>query len=79
MYVYTWPGGLSASKGDKVPVSQYFECPTQDKGIDKFTSKNDVILAFTDCIQKADKKIPYDRKGRAYLSLAGTAGMRLLK
>lgn len=79
MYVYSWPGGLSAASGDNVPIKQYFSCTTNDKGIDKFSSKNDVILSFFDCMQQAGKKIPATRKERTYISLAATAGMRLLK
>ena len=72
-------GGLSASRGDNVRIKQYFYCATADKGIDKFTSRNDVVLSFNDCMQRAGKLIPAERKSRTQISLAATAGMRLLK
>ncbi|CAF0751002.1 unnamed protein product [Brachionus calyciflorus] len=76
-YVYSWKSGLSAYKGDNIRVEELSEC-TKNPGIDKLNSKNDVILYFYDCLQKSSKLIPNDRKDRAYIILAATAGMRLL-
>ena len=50
-----------------------------DKGIDKIVSKEDLIVKYNDCIQLAERSIPNDRKSRTYITLAATAGMRLLK
>ena len=79
MFFLVLLGGLSAAAGDQVSIKQFSSCTTNDKGIDKFTSKNDVILSFFDCMQQAGKMIPAARKSRTYISLAATAGMRLLK
>ena len=79
MYIYYWQSGLSAAKGDNLTVNQLSYCVTNDKGIDKFTSKSDLILSFNDCMQIASNIIPNDRKFRTYISLAATAGMRLLR
>ncbi len=79
MSIYYWQSGLSAAKGDKLIVNQLDYCKTNDKGIDKFTSKSDVILSFNDCMQSASRIIPARRKFRTYIGLAATAGMRLLK
>lgn len=79
MYIYYWQTGLSAAHGDELKVNQLEYCKTNDKGIDKFTSKSDVILSFNDCMQLASNLVPQNRKHRTYISLAATAGMRLLK
>ena len=79
MYIYYWQSGLSASRGDEIKVNQLEYCKTNDKGIDKFTSKSDVVLSFNDCMQLASRRVPQNRKFRTYISLAATAGMRLLK
>ena len=68
-----------ASSSDQSSIKQYFSCTTNDRGIDKFTSRNDVVLSFNDCMQQASKRIPSSRKSRTYISLAASAGMRLLK
>ncbi|CAF0780681.1 unnamed protein product, partial [Brachionus calyciflorus] len=76
-YVYTWKSGMSAYRGDNVTVSELLDC-SRNLGIDKLTSKDNTILYFNDCLQNASKVIPHERKNRAYIILAATAGMRLL-
>ncbi|RNA17236.1 ectonucleoside triphosphate diphosphohydrolase 1 isoform X1 [Brachionus plicatilis] len=77
MYVYTWKSGLSANEGDEVVVSEIYKC-TKYPGIDKLKTKEDTIIYFNDCLQNASKKVPNERKNRAHILLAATAGMRLL-
>lgn len=48
-------------------------------GIDKLKTRDETILYFNDCLQNASKKIPHERKSRAHILLAATAGMRLLR
>lgn len=50
-----------------------------DNGLDKIKSKEEFIQKYSNCIKKAQDAIPDDRKSRAYLFLAATAGMRLLQ
>ena len=51
---------------------------TQDNGIDKIKSKEDLIQKFSKCINESQARVPHDRKSRCYIFLAATAGMRLL-
>lgn len=51
---------------------------TKDNGIDKIKDKTELVTKFSKCIQKAQKLIPEERKNRTKISLAATAGMRLL-
>lgn len=50
-----------------------------DHGIDKINSQQQLEESFQNCIAKANQVIPHDRKSRTYISLAATAGMRVLK
>jgi Golgi nucleoside diphosphatase len=79
MYIYQWQAGYSAAKGDPLVVTQNTSCKTDDNGLDKIKSKQDLINKYSNCIQIAQETIPNDRKNRTYLFLAATAGMRLLE
>lgn len=50
-----------------------------DPGIDKLKTREETIIYFNDCLQSAGRKIPNERKSRAHILLAATAGMRLLE
>jgi hypothetical protein len=50
-----------------------------DTGLDKIKSQSELIKRYSKCIQLAEDTIPADRKKRAYIFLAATAGMRLLE
>ncbi|CAF0750987.1 unnamed protein product [Brachionus calyciflorus] len=77
MYIYSWKSGLSANKGHNVTISEIGNC-FKSPGIDKLKTKDDTIIYFNDCLQNASKTIPNERKSRAHIVLAATAGMRLL-
>jgi hypothetical protein len=49
-----------------------------EQGIDKIKNKTELIQKFTPCMNKAHSLIPENRKNRTKISLAATAGMRLL-
>lgn len=51
----------------------------EDPGIDKLKTREETIIYFNDCLQNAGRKIPNERKSRAHILLAATAGMRLLE
>jgi hypothetical protein len=51
----------------------------QEIGIDKIGSLDQATLYFDPCLRLARKQIPDARKSRAFIALAATAGMRLLK
>ena len=50
-----------------------------DNGIDKIRSADELASKFSNCTKYANDLIPADRKSRTYITLAATAGMRLLQ
>lgn len=79
MFIYEWESTYSPEEKERLVVNQIDHCITDDNGVDKIADIVELKQMFSKCITKAHKLIPSGRKNRTKISLAATAGMRLLE